>query len=745
MAYQGRSNQGLDSHNFGGINTRNGLVNLAENEAMDIVNFDIAPDGAITRRKGYALIASTFTNPQSLNVFFRFDSGHVGTEWWSIIANGKFWEASDPYGTWTDRTGGVTFTYSADTVAIGYRGHIYAANGVDLPIYQAPGLVATTLKLASVILPPTSLAIQKIGTPGGGAMTYYIASQSGRGITNPESASVLAASGATPTGVNYNRITWTPSVSAVAQNIYKSQTGALNAGESCYQIMTTVDPGVATLDDNGAYSITGLVINKIGTAGTTNYKYIVTSFVGGIEEECAYATVLNLAAVGLGSGTQQIVLAPVVGATKYALYVFMAAGTYTNNRAGSFNGGVGVTIPHDGFYKIRESTTTTIIDWSPGSGVLGALTNPLTEWMTAPTIYPAANTPADWDTNGQPQGFAVLAGGKAERLLAWRNSTVWASALQNGLDWYQPNDAFTFSMTGDGDKNIKAIGQMMDYMIVFSSVQGFAFTGTTATEIFQAKIMPIGCSSPRALTHVDLDLWFWGQYGPTNLKRVLYGQDIQPNTGLSAKVNSLVYQSNRSIWQRIVAYFDTPNNRVVYCYPSPNAASNDTCLVYNTLTNSWVKYDNWKLAAVAIDSKARVFSLTTDGHLAQLGLGNLDGTNTITATYKTAWYDLGTWATRKRLLWVDIIGDRQGGPYTFTVNASFDYGLYTDTPITCTETTTGGVTIETTSPNATIHRVFVDGFGEAFQLTFTTSAGDEPVRVLGWRPDTRFKGIRGNG
>ena len=744
MAYQGRSTGGLDSHNFGGINTRNGLVNLAHNEAMESINFDIAPDGAITRRNGFTLIASSFTKPQVITVFFRFDKGRVGQEWWSIISNGKFWEASDPYGTWIDQTGATTFTYSADTVVVGYRGAIFAANGIDQPIYQKAGVTATTLRLASVISPPTGLAIQKIGSPTGSAQTYYIASQSGQGITDPVMASVVATVGITATGSDYNRLVWVPSVSAVSQKIYKSQAATLAAGEFCFQIVTILDPGIATFDDNGAYPVTSLTFNK-APVGTNTYQYIVTSFIGMIEQDCAYAKGLNLGPVNSGLSTQSVAVNPVVGATKYALYVFMAAGTYTGERADNFNGGISVTISHDGFYKIRESTATLLTDWASGGLSRGSLTYPLTEWMQAPTIYPAVNTPADWDKNGQPQGFAVLAGPKSERLLAWRGGTIWASALQNGLDWYQPNDAYTFSLTGEGDRNIKAIGHMLDYSIAFSATQGFVYYGTTAVDIIQVKIIPIGCASWRALTHVDFDLWFWSRYGPTSLRRVLTGQDIQPNTGISANVNSIINQSNRSLWSNLVGYSDIPNNRVIYCYPSTGATANDTCLVFNTLTNGWVQYTGWNLVDTAIDSLARVFALTTDGKLVQLAQGNLDGGAIINATYKTAWYDLGTLITRKRLLWVDVIGDRQGGPYTFTINASFDYGLYTDVPITCTETTTDGVTVETTSSKATFHRVYTDGFGESFQLAFATSAGDTPVKILGWRPDTRFKGIRGNG
>lgn len=744
MAYVGRSNQGLESHNFGGINTRSGLINIAQNEALDCLNFDLGPDGSLTRRNGYTVISSNFTGAQSITVFFRYDTGFYGAEWWSIITSNKIWESSNPAGTWVDRTGAVTFTVGNGVSALGYNGKLIACNGVDQPIYQAPGSAAVTLKAASAIGLPTSVVGSVVGSNASPGVTYYISAQSGRDLTNPFLAAASFATGIIGDSINYNKVGWISPSGAVATWIWKSG-GVIVAGDYSIQVATVLDPTVASWSDAGVFNPVGMGFVKSGVGGSA-YKYIVTATVGGVETLVAMFSITNALPVLFSYGSlTRLTIVEVLGASLYHLYVYMDAGVYTNERASAFSSNM--TIPKSGYYLhsgiAGNTTLVSITDF--GVGVVGSIANPLVEYTHAPDIYPAYNTPLDWDVNGQPQGFSVLAGTKAERVLAWRNSTIWGSALKNPLDWYALNDAFTVTITGGGDKNIKAIGSLVDYTVVFSASQAFVFIGSNLVDFQQIKVLPIGCASARSIFMVDNDIWFWGQYGPTNFKRVLYGQDLEANTGLSAKINTFIYASDRSQWSNIVGFLNIPNNKAIYCYTSTGGTKNDSCLVYNTLVSAWTRYNSVPIVSIAIDSQHRMFALFTDGRLVQFGVGNTDGGTSITASYNTAWYDMGTWATRKRLVWVDVIADRQLGDYTFTVNTSYDYGLRTDVPITCTQNTTDGVVVETTSTKATIHRVYSDGFGESFQLIFSTSAGDTPIKILGWRPDTRMKGIRGNG
>ena len=101
VSYDGQSQRGIETYNFGGINRKATIVNLKDGEARDIVNFDIDITGGIKRRAGCLQTASTLgASPKMLDVFYKQD----GTEVFVAIAGNKFYESADA-ATFTDRTG----------------------------------------------------------------------------------------------------------------------------------------------------------------------------------------------------------------------------------------------------------------------------------------------------------------------------------------------------------------------------------------------------------------------------------------------------------------------------------------------------------------------------------------------------------------------------------------------------------------------------------------------------------------
>ena len=64
VSYDGQSQRGIETYNFGGINRKATIVNLKDGEARDIVNFDIDITGGIKRRAGRIQTAALAQTPR---------------------------------------------------------------------------------------------------------------------------------------------------------------------------------------------------------------------------------------------------------------------------------------------------------------------------------------------------------------------------------------------------------------------------------------------------------------------------------------------------------------------------------------------------------------------------------------------------------------------------------------------------------------------------------------------------------
>ena len=647
--YPGRFTQQMWTKNFGGIDSKATVLNISDNEAADITNWDIGLSGAITRRDGTAQLVTIgdHANPQAVwwSPFYDTD----GTQRFAAIAkdsagNLDFWDADTVGGTYTNRgSTGMTLSGSDNYkyVHANWRGSVLVANGTATPIYGLYGTTVQDLKTASLLQPPTS--VRAVGINAGGATQdgssgYAVSAITARGETTPKLASYSTNANqftiewSTITNASYNTITWLPVNGALGYRIYYVNTGAVarTGGPA---------PNLYTL---------------IGDVPST------------------------------------------------------------------------VTLFYDN---------------------VAALSSPYNNVVSFQTVNSAYRTWTDWETNGWPHGFAVVARGRDERCFAWRDNYVWASALNNPVDWLALNDAFAFSVDGGTDKTITAIASLYEYILIFTKTQCFVYTGASQQDITLQKVIGRGCVSQRSVVNVEGDVYFWSDYGPTSFKRIMSGADISTSTDFNKRIQNQIFtDTNVDEWRRISGYRYIPENRVVWAVPGVEETKNTKAYVFQFDVNGWSKYDNWEFTHCGIDAAYGVYGIrepdaNSASALWSLMTGNDDNGTAITASYKTGWYDMRSWDTRKRLVFTDVICDRSVGNYTFSISWSWDYGIQTSLPITCTQTTTDGCTIETTSSTTTEHRVFADGIGSAFQLEFISTA-KLPCKIIGWRPETRGKGIR---
>jgi hypothetical protein len=454
----------------------------------------------------------------------------------------------------------------------------------------------------------------------------------------------------------------------------------------------------------------------LGAPDVNIYTYRVAALTGrGETLPSSSASTAFGAATLTSTNYNQISWTPVVGALSYEIYRYSTVSTT--------------------FELIGNTTAWTFND----TGLTANIT------VHPQVVSTASNTPNDWNLNGQPEGFAVLARGRNQHLIAWRKNNVWAAAYGTALDWFASNDAFSFQVQGGEDNSIKCVVTLYDFTVMFSPTNAFAYIGSSSADLVQNKILNTGCVSPYSIVPVGDDVYLWSQFGPTTLSRILQGADIQ-TIAMSIKVNPLVYdQTNRSAWSKIAGWHDIRNQRVCWAYPSTASSSNDNVLIWNyTIVEpngtkgAWNKYTGWSVVnAITSASTSNIYGVFGNGSMVWLHNGTTDNGSAIRSYYKSAWYDLRTWL-KKRMLWLDVLMDSS---YTYSVEIDtaweFNRTGYTQAH-TATNTTTDGYTVETLG-DLNQHRLYTQGDGKHFQLVFSSTT---PCKIVGWRPEARVKGIR---
>lgn len=488
--------------------------------------------------------------------------------------------------------------------------------------------------------------------------------------------------------------------------------------------------------------VTNLMVARVGgAAGVVVYNYVVTAVTPqGETKPCGVATITadyDLSAIGT-TKYNLLTWEPVLGATSHRIYCTTTGGG--GGEARNLNG-VSTTPTAGDFILIGEvdGITGTFNDNSKTF-----VPSPTGQLVPCPTTSMAYMTPHDWEDNGYPNGFAVVARGQDDRMLAWRGETVWASGLSDPLNWLGPDDAFVWQIAGAGDNNITAIGSLFDYTLIFTKTDGFLYTGASENTINLNKVVPIGCVSQNSITTVGDDLYFWSQYGPTTMQRVISGADVKNTTQFNNKIQPLIFATYKPDWDQVFAYTMPKQNRVVFW--APNQTGGPTGFAYQYDIGAWTTYSGWypvnAMTTGDGDVYAGFYGGSGDGALFKLHSGYTDNGTAIVAEYKTGHIDLNNWNPRKRIPWVDVVADRSVGTYDFSVSWNFDMGRQQGGPIQCSQTTTDGSDVVFTSSTTTQHRVYTPGIGNTVQLVFTASTNNQNVKILAYGTEVNSLGNR---
>lgn len=478
----------------------------------------------------------------------------------------------------------------------------------------------------------------------------------------------------------------------------------------------------------------GLVLT-VAVAGSTQYQYQVTACTGrGETTGSVIASTLTGPATLSATNNIQLNWGSVSGAQFYKIYRYSAS---------------------TGAFMYIGQTTSTITTFTD-TGLTASTTVP------APSSNTAYNTPGDWETNGYPQGFAVLGRGRNQRLMAWRNNTVWVSSLNNPYDWFS-SDTFTFQINGGASNTITAVTTLFDYTVFFSATNAFFYSGSSSADLQLNKIAGVGCVSPNSFVQVADDVFLWSQFGPTTLSRIQQGADIRTDR-MSVKVQTSVYNSNRPYWWKIWAWHDIKTQRVFWAFPSSTSVTyNDAVLSFNYdirqtdgSIGSWAKYTGWRVvgAQTSYDasSTATMFNVYaimgepsgSSWSVSQPHSGNTDNGRAISATYLSGYINRQTFL-KSRLPWLDVLTkvDTGWSPYTFNVTINGEMGRANLTQTyTLTETTTAGDVNPWVGTFGNQHRVYTIGDNRMFQIGFSVTNSPNPPQIIGWRPELRVKGVR---
>jgi hypothetical protein len=513
----------------------------------------------------------------------------------------------------------------------------------------------------------------------------------------------------------------TPALGVAFGNSYVMSNAGLSAPvySQLYNALVTLE-NASRLDP--PTGLTGLAVGGTGTTAT----YVVTAITGRGETIASAPVAVSGGAVLSGTIYNRITWSPVLGANAgYRIYKYdVPSNTYIALTVGALSYTLATTFDDTG-----------VANYSP------TINPPLTNG--------AYNTPNDWNVNGQPEGFAAIAIGRDQRLLAWRKDTVWVCAAGNCLDWLTTgaSGAFTFTVYGATDNRITGCAPLYDLTMITTRTNSLFYTGSSATDFVLSRIQGTGCFSPKSFIQVENDLMMWSQYGPTSVQRILAGADVQA-TNISEKIRPLINDdTEKSFWWRISAFNDVKNRKAVWLYPDTGQSAsekvNQKALVYNYTIGGWTKYDNFLFCDASLNPIGDVYLLQhTTGKLMKIGGFTDDGTP-ITATYVTGWFDLRSWM-KKRMVWVDFIVDKLvASTYAIGLSTSWNWGQTgTTTTHTLTESTTDGSPLLVTSNIANYHRIYTLGDNQSFQFTLTTTSSVNSPSILGWRPDARTKGVR---
>lgn len=380
-------------------------------------------------------------------------------------------------------------------------------------------------------------------------------------------------------------------------------------------------------------------------------------------------------------------------------------------------------------------------------------------------------TPSEWSGN-PPNGFTVVNRGQDERMFAWNNTKVYFCNLSDPTDWLATGAAGAGAFivnAADGD-NVTAVVGKFGYTVVFTTERTLIYTGdgpgdATTPGIGLEHMLEIGCPAGYdSVIQVGTDTYFWSNFGPANLIRLLNATELSTNlVGLPVQPHSM-WETNRSKWTAITGYHDILRRRVVWLAPLAGSTTLNTAYVYQYDIKSWYRYEGWNAECSVASADGSIFAGMKRGsshYFVQLHVGTADGPDDITAVYQCVPYDWQQPDMTKTCPFVDIFSRNDINNLSMTYN--YDFGQISDVE-KLTQILEGGewgandadpnpdvafwgpgpdFLVGTWNGDQSVHidRVDVYGNGKFLGLTFT-AVGHGSTEILGWKTSPRVKGLR---
>jgi hypothetical protein len=482
-----------------------------------------------------------------------------------------------------------------------------------------------------------------------------------------------------------------------------------------------LEPGqdAITLKDASLLDPPTVTVEKIGTltAITTTFYWLVV-------EACT------------GRGSTGCVVTPTqipydwtgVDTTNYLAVSWPEVTSASTIRIWMSNGRNGTPGLSNSYYRLLAEL--------PGNATEFAIqsTTGITNAYTFDVNNTAYNTPANWETNGQPYLIGVLSRGRDERMVCVRGNLVWFSGLADSLDWFTPGNAFGLTINGGTNNYITSMTNLYDFYAFFSATDGFLYHGASQDTMDQDKIVPVGCKSPLSIVYADGDAWLWvTQAGPAPLQRIVAGADVEIAKQFTAPVKDVVNDVNTDKLDQITGVYVAASRRLIWYYPKTGSSVNNAALVYQLDTKSFTKYDSVDVKVAFINQAFTPFGLSATGDLGQIGAGPV----AYTCSYLSPWFTTGGFQNKKRVQYIDVVMDSTTD-YDVTVTYSFEFGNGYQESVHIIKSgstvTTNGMNVDRSriGSKVNVHRIYTHGTGVAWQLQFATSSY---AKILGWKPE----------
>jgi len=384
----------------------------------------------------------------------------------------------------------------------------------------------------------------------------------------------------------------------------------------------------------------GLSVTPVGTPGTAEYTYTVTTVTA--KGQSLPATEVAIANGNLVLDTTN---KNSVAFTRRTESQVIGYNIYGRNKTGT-----GVTLMK---YIDQPASGTTIT------------------WVDDGTVTPQVWLPPDGDsTDGivvevweQLRGSLVGAGDPSSR------DRLYYSGTGDKYESFSPvhNGGWVDVRAGDNDGGISGLAPFESKIIVCkqNSVHQFYFSATNGDAVLQELITYVGCGAPGSMVVMENDVIFLDSDGKL---RIL---GYEPNFAASIRTTSLTEGRVQSLFDNIdPAYLSEAegvyfNGRYLLACRSRGASYNDMVLPYDRRYLAFLgKWDGadahvkcWGVWDGA-DGKKRLYAgASDDDNVFEFGvegqLANYDGTAIVT-TIKTRNEDLGNSGQQKIWKWVDL-------------------------------------------------------------------------------------------